>query len=88
MDDSIRLLPPALPAVFGGGDITINQMYVQYQILRPAASMFRWSWCTDAASARPQSSPAELSNVIMASHQAAWTLFRFGPSFHMPFPDE
>jgi len=31
--------------------------------------------------------PSELPNVIMASHEIAWQVFRFGPSFGTPFPD-
>lgn len=32
--------------------------------------------------------PAKLPNVLMASHQTSWTLFRFGPTFNTAFPDE
>src|SRR5215469_15627893 len=31
--------------------------------------------------------PSELPAVLSASHQIAWTVFRFGPSFGKPFPD-
>jgi hypothetical protein len=31
--------------------------------------------------------PSELPNVLAASHQTAWSVFRFGPSFNVPFPD-
>src|SRR5207244_5555904 len=31
--------------------------------------------------------PAQLPNVLMASHQIAWTVFRFGPTFGTPFSD-
>jgi hypothetical protein len=31
--------------------------------------------------------PAQLPNVLAASHQTAWTVFRFGPSFGKAFPD-
>src|SRR5207247_10073860 len=31
--------------------------------------------------------PAQLPNVLAASHQTAWTVLRFGPSFNTPFPD-
>src|SRR5215813_2582377 len=31
--------------------------------------------------------PNELPNVLMASHQTAWSVFRFGPTFNTPFPD-
>ncbi|HLH31984.1 MAG TPA: hypothetical protein VKY31_12340, partial [Terriglobia bacterium] len=32
--------------------------------------------------------PSELPNVLTASHQTAWSVFRFGPAFGTPFPDE
>jgi hypothetical protein len=32
--------------------------------------------------------PGKLPNVLMASHQTSWTLFRFGPEFNQAFPDE
>lgn len=32
--------------------------------------------------------PNKLPNVLMASHQVAWTVFRFGPAFNQPFADE
>ena len=32
--------------------------------------------------------PGKLPNVLMASHQTSWTLFRFGPTFNKAFPDE
>ena len=31
--------------------------------------------------------PSQLPAVLSASHQVAWTVFRFGPSFGKPFPD-
>ena len=31
--------------------------------------------------------PAQLPNVLFASHQIAWTVFRFGPKYNQPFPD-
>ena len=31
--------------------------------------------------------PSALPNIINASHQIAWTVFRFGPSYGKPFPD-
>ena len=31
--------------------------------------------------------PSQLPNVLMASHQTAWTVFRFGPTFGKAFPD-
>jgi len=30
---------------------------------------------------------SELPNVLMASHEVGWRVFRFGPSFGTPFPD-
>lgn len=32
--------------------------------------------------------PSQLPNVLFASHQVAWTVFRFGPTFGTAFPDE
>jgi hypothetical protein len=32
--------------------------------------------------------PSELPNVLDASHQAAWSIFRFGPTYGTAFPDE
>jgi pimeloyl-ACP methyl ester carboxylesterase len=31
--------------------------------------------------------PSQLPNVLNASHQTAWSVFRFGPKFGTPFPD-
>jgi hypothetical protein len=31
--------------------------------------------------------PSELPNVLTASHQTAWSVFRFGPTYGTPFPD-
>jgi len=31
--------------------------------------------------------PNQLPNVLSASHQTAWSVFRFGPKFGTPFPD-
>ncbi len=33
------------------------------------------------------SPPSALPNIIAASHQVAWTVFRFGPSYPKPFED-
>jgi hypothetical protein len=32
--------------------------------------------------------PSALPNIIDATHQTAWAIFRFGPTFNKPFPDE
>jgi len=118
----------------GGGDITVNQMYVQYQT--PAAgdrhvpvvmvhgcclSSKTWETTPDGrmgwneyfvrrdravyladqvSRARSGFDPttisavkagrvpaAELPNVLSASHQIAWTVFRFGPRYGESFPD-
>jgi len=130
-----KALPAPPPgAAFGGGDTTINQMYVQYQVpLRGdrhvpvvmvhgcCLSSKTWETTPDGrmgwdehfvrrdrsvyladqvsrarsgfdptiigavkSGAQP---PSALPNVISASHQLAWTVFRFGPSFGQPFPD-
>ena len=125
---------PRAAAAFGGGDITINQMYVQYQIpVNSAAARSRGDGARllleqqdlGDYSRRPhrlervlraqrppvyladQSSrarsgfdpstftavkagtipPSQLPNVLVASHQTAWTVFRFGPKYGEAFPD-
>jgi hypothetical protein len=32
--------------------------------------------------------PSALPNIIDATHQTAWAIFRFGPTYNKPFPDE
>lgn len=130
---------PGAPAPGGrgagpSGDVTINQMYVQYQI--PAAggrhlpvvmvhgcclSSKTWETTPDGRMgwdeyfvrrdrpvyladqvARARSGfdatvisavksgttpPAQLPNIIFATHQIAWTVFRFGPEYGKAFPD-
>jgi hypothetical protein len=118
----------------GGGDITINQMYVQFQTPPRAdqhapvvmvhgccLSSKTWETTPDGRmgwseyfvrknrsvyladqSSRARSGfdptvisavksgrvpPSELPNILAASHQIAWTVFRFGPAFNTPFPD-
>src|SRR5262249_32607861 len=125
-----------IPGIGGGpqGDITINQMYVQYQkpvdgdqhapvVMVHGCCLSSKTWETtpdgrmgwseyfvrkgravylaDQAS-RARSGfdgtkinavksgnlpPTELPNVLTASHQTAWLVFRFGPTFNTPFPD-
>ncbi len=119
---------------FGAGDVTINQMYVQYQtpvnseqhvpvVMVHGCCLSSKTWETtpdgrigwneyfvrkghavylaDQSSrarsgfdgslinaVRGGSVPADqLPAVLMASHQVAWTVFRFGPEFNKPFPD-
>ncbi|HLQ76165.1 MAG TPA: hypothetical protein VK210_02360 [Terriglobia bacterium] len=119
---------------FGTGDITINQMYVQYQIppngdrhvpvvMVHGCCLSSKTWETtpdgrmgwneyfvrkDRAvyladqSSRARSGfdpslfsavragttpPNQLPNILAASHQTAWSVFRFGPTFGTPFPD-
>src|ERR1700733_14091662 len=130
--------PPATekggPPRFPGGDITINQMYVQYQIPVNGArhtpvvmvhgcclSSKTWETTPDGRMgwneyfvrknrpvyladqvSRARSGfdgskinavragtlpPSQLPNVLTASHQTAWSVFRFGPSFGTAFPD-
>jgi pimeloyl-ACP methyl ester carboxylesterase len=125
---------------FGGGppttgDITVNQMYVQYQIppdgdrhvpvvmvhgcclssktwettpdgrigwseyfvrkkravyladqVSRARSGFDATTFADVKAGRVP--PAQLPNIINATHQVAWSVFRFGPTFGTPFPDQ
>jgi hypothetical protein len=116
------------------GEITINQMYVQYQIPVNGAqhvpvvmvhgcclSSKTWETTPDGRmgwneyfvrkdrsvyladqSSRARSGfdpsiinavkagtvpPSQLPNVLAATHQTAWSVFRFGPKFGEPFPD-
>jgi hypothetical protein len=126
---------PGGPPTFPGGDITINQMYVQYQIpvngsrhvpvvmvhgcclssktwettpdgrmgwneyfVRKDRPMYLADQVSRARSGFDPSTfsavkagtlpPSELPNVLDASHQAAWSIFRFGPTYGTAFPDE
>jgi pimeloyl-ACP methyl ester carboxylesterase len=133
--ESKTLSPTPGPAIIaGGGEVTVNQMYVQYQIPPDSdqhvpvvmvhgccLSSKTWETTPDGRmgwneyfvrknrsvyladqSSRARSGfdgstinavkagtvqPSQLPNVIMATHQTAWTVFRFGPSFGKPFPD-
>jgi hypothetical protein len=127
--------PPAPGRAFAGGDITINQMYVQYQIPVNGSrhipvvmvhgcclSSKTWETTPDGrvgwneyfvrkdrpvyladqvSRARSGFDPSafnavragtlplsQLPNVLDASHQAAWSIFRFGPTYGTSFPDE
>jgi pimeloyl-ACP methyl ester carboxylesterase len=126
--------PTGATAAFGAGDITVNQMYVQYQIPpggdkhRPVVMVHgcclssktwettpdgRMGWgeyfvrkgrpvylADQVSRARSGFDPSVISavkagtapasslpNIIAASHQVAWTIFRFGPSYPKAFPD-
>jgi len=130
---SLPGLGPGAPVV--PGEVTINQMYVQYQIpptgprhvpvvmvhgcclssktwettpdgrmgwneyfVRKNRSVYLADQVSRARSGFDASKitavkagtlPAsELPNILSATHQTAWTIFRFGPSFNQPFPDE
>lgn len=116
------------------GDLTVNQMYVQYQIPTKGGghvpvvmvhgcclSSKTWETTPDGRMgwneyfvrkdrsvyladqvSRARSGfdptvftsvksgatpPSQLPNVLAATHQTAWTVFRFGPSFGTPFAD-
>jgi hypothetical protein len=126
-----------MPAAGRGqaGEITINQMYVQFQIPLKGAqhvpvvmvhgcclSSKTWETTPDGRmgwseyfvrkdrsvyladqSSRARSGfdpsiisevkagtvpPSQLPNIFAATHQAAWSIFRFGPKFGQAFPDE
>jgi len=130
---------PAVPGRGGSpgspGEITVNQMYVQYQIpvngaqhvpvvmvhgcclssktwettpdgrmgwseyfLRKDRSVYLADQSSRARSGFDPSTitavkagtakPSELPNVLAATHQTAWSVFRFGPKFGEPFADE
>jgi hypothetical protein len=117
-----------------GGDMTVNQMYVQYQtpvsgdqhvpvvmvhgcclssktwettpdgrmgwseyFVRKNRSVYLADQVSRARSGFDGSvinavksgsaPPSQLPNVLTASHQTAWSVFRFGPTFGTPFPD-
>jgi len=125
--------PPGAPAA-AGGEITINQMYVQFQIpprgarhvpvvmvhgcclssktwettpdgrmgwdeyfvrrersvyLADQVSRARSGFDPSAITAVKNGSaqPNTLPNIISASHQIGWTVFRFGPTYGTAFPD-
>src|SRR5579871_2700165 len=126
--------PAGAPAGTDAPEITVNQMYVQYQVpvggdrhlpvvmvhgcclssktweTTPDGRM-GWNeyfvrkgrpvYLTDQASrARSgfdpsvfaavkagKTAPDKLPGILAASHQTAWTVFRFGPSFNKPFSD-
>jgi hypothetical protein len=127
--------PPNASPAPPPSDVTINQMYVQYQkpvdggrhvpvvmVHGCCLSSKTWETTPDGRmgwneyfvrknrsvyladqSARARSGfdatiinevksgaapPSKLPNVLMASHQVSWTLFRFGPTFNTAFPDE
>ena len=116
------------------GDITVNQMYVQYQtpvggdrhtpvVMVHGCCLSSKTWETTpdgrmgwneyfVRKGRPvyladqvsrarsgfdgtrinavrtgEVPPNQLPNVLTASHQTAWSVFRFGPTFNTPFPD-
>jgi len=130
----VKAVPPPGPNR-AGGDITVNQMYVQYQT--PAGpgrhlpvvmvhgcclSSKTWETTPDGrmgwneyflrkgrpvyladqvsrarsgfdpstiAAVKAGTAPASsLPNIIAATHQLSWTLFRFGPSYPNAYPDE
>src|SRR5215831_15070900 len=138
-----KALPAAPPTAgrgggrggFGAGNITINQMYVQYQkpvdsdqhvpvVMVHGCCLSSKTWETtpdgrmgwneyfvrknrsvyladqvsrgrsgfDASKINAVKAgtlpPSELPNVLAASHQTAWTVFRFGPTYGKAFPDE
>jgi hypothetical protein len=120
---------PAVP-----GDVTVNQMYVQYEaptnaerhlpivmvhgcclssktwettpdgrmgwneyFVRRGRSVYLADQVSRARSGFDGSvinavkagsaEPSQLPSVLMATHQTAWSVFRFGPKFGTPFPD-
>ena len=132
----VKSAPPSAAAGPGAApaDITVNQMYVQYQIplraekhapvvmvhgcclssktwettpdgrmgwneyfVRKGRSVYLADQVSRARSGFDPSviaavrlgtaPPSTLPNIIAASHQVAWTVFRFGPSYPKPFED-
>jgi pimeloyl-ACP methyl ester carboxylesterase len=133
----VKPAPPSQVAgpASAGADITVNQMYVQYQIpvhgerkapvvmvhgcclssktwettpdgrmgwneyfVRKGRSVYLADQVSRARSGfdpsiisavKAGTAPASsLPNIIAASHQVAWTVFRFGPSYPKAFEDE
>jgi pimeloyl-ACP methyl ester carboxylesterase len=133
----VKPAPPSAVAgpAAGGADITVNQMYVQYQVPvhgeRHAPVVMVHGCCLSSKTwettpdgrmgwneyfvrkGRPvyladqvsrarsgfdpsiisavkagTAPPSALPNIIAASHQVAWTVFRFGPSYPKAFDDE
>jgi pimeloyl-ACP methyl ester carboxylesterase len=133
----VKSAPPSAAAGPGAapGEITVNQMYVQFQIppradrhapvvmvhgcclssktwettpdgrmgwneyfVRKGRSVYLADQVSRARSGFDPSvisavksgtqPPSALPNIIAASHQVAWTVFRFGPSYPKPFDDE
>ena len=133
----VKAAPPSAAAgpATGGADITVNQMYVQYQIplhgerhapvvmvhgcclssktwettpdgrmgwneyfLRKGRAVYLADQVSRARSGFDPSiisavkagtaQASALPNIIAASHQVAWTIFRFGPSYPKAFDDE
>jgi pimeloyl-ACP methyl ester carboxylesterase len=127
--------PPKSPPGTPAADITINQMYVQYQkpvnagqhvpvvmvhgcclssktwettpdgrmgwneyFLRKGRSVYLADQVSRGRSGFDASiinqvksgaaSPKDLPNVLIASHQTSWAVFRFGPVFNTAFKDE
>ncbi len=106
------------------GDITVNQMYVQYQMFVHGCCLSSKTWETtpdgrmgwseyfvrkgrsvyladQVSRARSGFDPADFSavragtlanqrmpSILEATHQFAWTVFRFGPKFGEGYPDE
>jgi len=132
----VKSAPPSAAAgpATGPADITVNQMYVQYQIpvntgkhaplvmvhgcclssktwettpdgrmgwneyfLRKGRGVYLADQVSRARSGFDPSiiaavkagtaPPSALPNIIAASHQVAWTVFRFGPSYPKAFDD-
>jgi len=132
----VKSAPPSAAAgpAAGPADITVNQMYVQYQIpvntgkhaplvmvhgcclssktwettpdgrmgwneyfLRKGRGVYLADQVSRARSGFDPSiiaavkagtaPPSALPNIIAASHQVAWTVFRFGPSYPKAFDD-
>jgi len=128
-------LPAYGPLPAQSGDVTVNQMYVQYQIplqgarhvpvvmvhgcclssktwettpdgrigwseyfLRKGRSVYLADQVSRARSGfdpttfddvrAGKTPPAQLPGILSATHQFAWTVFRFGPKFGESFPDE
>src|SRR5262245_2079357 len=133
-DNKTVTQPATGPIPAQSGEITVNQMYVQYQIPMKGAqhvpvvmvhgcclSSKTWETTPDGrmgwseyfvrrdrsvyladqvSRARSgfdpsafsdvrqgKTAPAQMPNILDATHQVAWTVFRFGPKYGEAFPD-
>jgi hypothetical protein len=62
-----------------------RSVYLADQVSRARSGFDPTAFNAVRSGAQPAS---DLPNILDATHQAAWAIFRFGPSFNKPFEDE